>query len=95
MNPWSFIQCPEGEKAAGKAAGKAAAKAGGKAASAKAAAKKTVDEAFQESVTIPVMVNKDRVASGDELLIYRQKAPKRTKEPEAISVSKLAKKAMK
>ena len=74
--------------------GKVSARATAAKASAKAAAARTVDEAYQESVRIPVLVNKEQLRKGEELLIHRQKAAKRAKPPEAISVTKLARKAM-
>ena len=93
-----MARCPvlrggDAEAAAGAARRRPKGKSSAKAA-AERAATKVVEEAYLHCVRIPVLINPAPLKEGEELLVHRPRAPKRTKIPEAISVAKLAKKAM-
>ena len=55
----------------------------------------TEEEATETYVSIPVLINKVPLKSGDEVVAYRQKSAKRTRGPEAITISRVARLAVK
>jgi len=86
------VEGGDAEAAAGAARRRPKGKSSAKAAAERAATK--VEKAYLHCVRIPVLINPAPLKEGEELLVHRPRAPKRTKILEAISVAKLAKKAM-
>jgi hypothetical protein len=53
------------------------------------------EEATEVYISIPVLLNRVPLKSGDEVVAYRPKPAKRTRDPEAITISKVARMAVK
>ena len=51
------------------------------------------DEAIEQVVKIPVLVNHKALEKGETLLLYKPRVERRVREVEAITIAKLAKRA--